>query len=179
MVWMIARKDDRFCANQGTPTNMAGSVNKVILVGNLGGDPEVRSMQNGGKVANFRMATSQSWKDKTSGERKERTEWHSIVIFNERLVEIAQNYLKKGSKVYVEGELRTRKTLDQNGQERDRTEVVLDRFRGEITMLDRAPAGAGADMQSGNGEGRSASYSRSGSARPGAVSKDFDDDIPF
>jgi single-strand DNA-binding protein len=160
---------------------MAGSVNKVILVGNLGADPEVRTMQNGGKVANFRMATSQSWRDKASGERKERTEWHSVVIFNEPLVDVAQNYLRKGAKVFIEGELRTRKYTDQSGQERERTEVVLDRFRGELQMLDRAPAGAGArdEVPSGNGEGRAAAYSRSGGGRPGGAAKDFDDDIPF
>src|SRR5215472_3797377 len=117
---------------------MAGSVNKVILVGNLGRDPEIRSTQDGMRIVNFTLATSESWRDKMSGERKERTEWHRVVIFNERLGEVAEKYLKKGSKVYLEGALQTRKWTDSSGQERNTTEVVLQRFRGELTMLDGA-----------------------------------------
>ncbi len=117
---------------------MAGSVNKVILVGNLGRDPEIRSTQDGMRIANLAVATSENWRDKMSGERKERTEWHRVVIFNERLAEVAEKYLKKGSKVYIEGALQTRKWTDNSGQERYTTEVVLQRFRGELTMLDGA-----------------------------------------
>src|SRR5579883_3332814 len=120
---------------------MAGSVNKVILVGNLGRDPEIRSTQDGMRVANLSLATSEQWRDRASGERKERTEWHRVVIFNERLVELAQKYLRKGSKIYVEGALQTRKWTDQQGQDRYSTEVVLQRFRGELTMLDGARGG--------------------------------------
>ena len=112
------------------------SVNKVILVGNLGKDPEVRSMQSGDRVASFPIATSERWKDKATGERKEKTEWHKVTIFDERLVEIAEKYLRKGSKVYLEGQLQTRKWTDQNGQERYTTEIVLQRFRGDLTLLD-------------------------------------------
>ncbi len=115
---------------------MAGSVNKVILVGNLGRDPEIRSTQSGIRVANLSLATSESWKDKNSGERQEKTEWHRVVIFNERLVEVAEKYLRKGSKIYIEGQLQTRKWQDQSGQDKYSTEVVLNRFRGELTMLD-------------------------------------------
>ena len=117
---------------------MAGSVNKVILIGNLGRDPELRSTQDGTRIANLAVATSESWRDRASGERKERTEWHRVVIFNDRLAEIAEKYLRKGSKVYVEGALQTRKWTDQSGQERYSTEIVLSRFRGELTMLDGA-----------------------------------------
>src|SRR5438876_1174615 len=120
---------------------MAGSVNKVILVGNLGRDPEIRSTGEGVRIANLNLATSESWRDRVSGERKERTEWHRIVIFNERLVEIAEKYLRKGSKIYIEGALQTRKWTDQQGQEKYTTEVVLQRFRGELTMLDGASGG--------------------------------------
>jgi single-strand DNA-binding protein len=122
---------------------MAGSVNKVILVGNLGKDPEVRSFQNGGKVCNLSVATSESWKDKMSGERKERTEWHRVVIFNEGLIGIAERFLKKGSKVYLEGQIETRKWSDQSGQEKYSTEVVLRPYRGELTLLDRSEGGSG------------------------------------
>src|ERR1700745_951003 len=128
---------------------MAGSVNKVILVGNLGRDPEIRSMQDGNRVANLALATSESWRDRVSGERRERTEWHRVVIFNERLVEIAEKYLRKGSKLYVEGALQTRQWPGQQGQEKSSTEVVLQRFRGELTMLD----GAGGGRGQGAGEG--------------------------
>src|SRR4030081_1801235 len=123
---------------------MAGSVNKVILVGNLGRDPEIRSTNDGIRIANLNLATSESWRDKMSGERKERTEWHRVVIFNERLAEIAEKYLKKGSKIYVEGALQTRKWTDNSGQERYTTEVVLQRFRGELTMLGGAGGARGA-----------------------------------
>src|SRR5215469_11573696 len=122
---------------------MAGSVNKVILIGNLGKDPEVRSMQSGGKVCNLSVATSESWKDRNSGERKERTEWHRVVIFNENLIQVAERFLKKGSKVYLEGQIETRKWQDQSGQERYSTEVVLRPYRGELTLLDRAEGAGG------------------------------------
>ncbi|MFM7347069.1 MAG: single-stranded DNA-binding protein, partial [Tagaea sp.] len=122
---------------------MAGSVNKVILIGNLGRDPESRSMNNGGKVVNLSVATSETWRDKNSGERQERTEWHRVVIFNEKLGEVAEKYLKKGSKVYVEGALQTRKWTDKDGVEKYSTEVVLQRFRGELTMLDGKGGGGG------------------------------------
>lgn len=130
---------------------MAGSVNKVILIGNLGKDPEVRSLQNGGKVCTLRIATSETWKDRGTGERQERTQWHSVVIFNENLVGIAERFLKKGSKVYVEGQLETRKWQDQQGQERYTTEVVLRQFRGELTLLDGREGGGGMGGGSGGG----------------------------
>src|SRR5690349_18960924 len=123
---------------------MAGSVNKVILVGNLGADPEIRTLNSGDRVANLRLATSESWRDRGSGERREKTEWHRVVIFNDNLVKVAENYLRKGSKVYVEGALQTRKWQDQSGQEKFSTEVVLQKFRGELTMLDGRGEGAGA-----------------------------------
>ncbi|HEX7006385.1 MAG TPA: single-stranded DNA-binding protein [Alphaproteobacteria bacterium] len=156
---------------------MAGSVNKVILVGNLGRDPEVRQTQDGSPVVNLSVATSETWRDKASGERRERTEWHRVVIFNERLAEIAQRYLKKGSKVYVEGQLQTRKWTDQSGQERYTTEVVLSRFRGDLTMLDgRGAESVGNDY--GNGNGPSGGTGGGGRA-PGGGAPDFDDEIPF
>jgi single-strand DNA-binding protein len=127
---------------------MAGSVNKVILVGNLGKDPEIRFMQDGGKVASFSIATSESWKDKVTGERKERTEWHRISIMNDKLAEIAERFLKKGSKVYVEGQLQTRKWTDQSGQERYTTEIILSRFKGELTLLDSRSSGGVDDSYS-------------------------------
>jgi single-strand DNA-binding protein len=131
---------------------MAGSVNKVILIGNLGKDPEVRSLQNGGKVCTLRIATSETWKDRATGERQERTQWHSVVIFNENLTGIAERYLRKGSKVYVEGQLETRKWQDQQGQERYTTEVVLRQFRGELTLLDgREGGGMGGSAGGGGG----------------------------
>jgi single-strand DNA-binding protein len=170
---------------------MAGSVNKVILVGNLGRDPEVRRLNSGEPVVNLRIATSESWKDKGTGERKEKTEWHSVVIFNENLARIAEQYLKKGSKVYLEGQLQTRKWQDQSGQEKYTTEVVLQRFRGELTLLDGRGGGAseGADEEQGQiargGDfgGRSAPADRrpatSGSSGGGSRYSDIDDDIPF
>src|SRR6266849_2272071 len=132
---------------------MAGSVNKVILVGNLGRDPELRFTQDGMRIANLAVATSESWRDRGSGERKERTEWHRVVIFNARLAEIAEKYLKKGSKVYIEGALQSRKWTDNSGQERYTTEVVLQRFRGELTMLDGARGTGGPPMEGGYDEG--------------------------
>ncbi len=166
---------------------MAGSVNKVILIGNLGRDPEVRSMNNGGKVVNLSIATSETWRDKNSGERQEKTEWHRVVIFNEKLGEVAERFLKKGSKVYVEGALQTRKWTDQSGAEKYSTEVVLQRFRGELTMLDGkggggGGAGGGGDDYGddygggGNGGGRSSGGGGGGSRKP---SGPIDDDIPF
>lgn len=163
---------------------MAGSVNKVILIGNLGRDPEVRSFQNGGRVCNLRIATSESWKDKTSGERKERTEWHSVAIFNDNLVGIAERYLKKGSKVYLEGQLETRKYTDKDGNERYTTEVVLRPYRGELTLLDgRSGGGGGGGMGDSGGyddrgdEPAPAMSGRGGGAKP--RKGDMDDDIPF
>jgi single-strand DNA-binding protein len=172
---------------------MAGSVNKVILVGNLGRDPEVRSFQNGGKVVNLRIATSETWRDKQSGERKERTEWHSVAIFNEALAKIAEQYLRKGSTVYIEGQLETRKWQDQSGQERYTTEIVLRQYRGELTLLggrgDGAPAGGGGGYDSGRdqggyGGGRDIGGPSGGSAPRDSGfgagrSSDFDDEIPF
>ena len=161
---------------------MAGSVNKVILVGNLGRDPEVRTTQDGTKVVNFTLATSETWNDRASGERKERTEWHRVVIFNERLADVAERYLRKGSKVYVEGALQTRKWADQSGQEKYTTEVVLGRFRGELTMLDRAgdAAGAGADRSAASRPAAaSAARPAGGPTWEPPPANDLDDEIPF
>ena len=160
---------------------MAGSVNKVILVGNLGRDPEVRSFQNGGRVANLSLATSESWRDKATGERKERTEWHRVAIFNDRLVEVVEKYLKKGSKVYIEGQLETRKWTDQSGQEKYTTEVVLRQFRGELTMLDGRGGGGGAGGGPDDDMGGSAPPGGGGGGGParGRKSDALDDDIPF
>ncbi len=165
---------------------MAGSVNKVILVGNLGKDPEIRSTNDGTKIANFTLATSENWRDKASGERRERTEWHRVAVFNDRLVEVIEKYLKKGAKVYVEGALQTRKWTDKEGQERYTTEVVLQRFRGELTMLDsRGGGGGGGDFaeaeSSGGGfggGGAAAGGGRSGGSRGGGGAE-LDDEIPF
>ena len=157
---------------------MAGSVNKVILVGNLGRDPEVRHSQDGNPIVNLSIATSESWKDKATGERKEKTEWHRVVIFNERLAEVAQNYLKKGAKVYVEGQLQTRKWTDQAGVEKYSTEVVLQRFRGELTMLDSRGGGAGMGA-SDDGDRPAASSSPRGAPAAKSKSGDFDDELPF
>ena len=132
---------------------MAGSVNKVILIGNLGADPEIRRTQDGRPVANLRVATSESWRDKATGERKEKTEWHRVVIFNENLCRIAEQYLKKGAKVFIEGQLQTRKWQDQSGQDRYSTEVVLQGFRGELTLLDRAGGAGGGDLASDDSGG--------------------------
>ncbi len=158
---------------------MAGSVNKVILIGNLGRDPEIRSTQDGTRVANLSVATSESWKDRESGERRERTEWHRVVIFNEHLVEIVEKYLRKGSKVYIEGQLQTRKWQDQSGQDRYTTEVVMNRYRGELTMLDsrRDAEGAG-DYGGGAGGGRAPEPAGADRA-PEPAGADLDDEIPF
>jgi len=167
---------------------MAGSVNKVILVGNLGADPEIRRTQDGRPVANLRVATSDSWKDKATGERKERTEWHRVVIFNENLCRIAEQYLKKGSKVYIEGQLQTRKWQDQSGQDRYSTEVVLQNFRGELTLLDRAGnAGAGGGGGGDFGDEAGGEFGSTGPSRKVAAAAgvgggprgDMDDEIPF
>ncbi len=142
---------------------MAGSVNKVILVGNLGADPEIKRLNSGDAIANLRIATSETWRDKSSGERKERTEWHSVVIFNENLVKVAEQYLKKGSTVYIEGQLQTRSWEDQQGQKRYTTEVVLQRFRGELQMLGgRGGGGDGPSYEGGGGGGGERSGGRSG-----------------
>ncbi|THD36383.1 MAG: single-stranded DNA-binding protein [Sphingomonas sp.] len=170
---------------------MAGSVNKVILVGNLGRDPESRSFQNGGKVVNLRIATSESWKDRNTGERKEKTEWHSVAIFNEGLANVAERYLRKGSKVYIEGALQTRKWTDQQGQDKYSTEIVLQGFNSVLTMLDGAPGqgggggsvgsgrddwgGSGGGNDFGGGSGGGKGFGGSG----GGFADDLDDDVPF
>jgi single-strand DNA-binding protein len=161
---------------------MAGSVNKVILIGNLGRDPEVRQTQDGNPIVNMSIATSETWRDKGSGERRERTEWHRVVIFNERLAEVAQKYLKKGSKVYIEGQLQTRKWADQSGQEKYTTEVVLQRFRGELTMLDgrgEGGGGGGGDYGGGAPSGGGGTSGGGGGRSGGGGAPDFDDEIPF
>ena len=180
---------------------MAGSLNKVMLIGNLGKDPEVRTFANGGKVCNFSIATSESWKDRNSGERQEKTEWHNVAIFNEGLAGVAERYLKKGSKVYIEGQLQTRKWTDQNGQDRYTTEVVLRGPNSVMTMLDGAPGGGGGGMggggggrsggggyggggasggYGGGGSGGSAGGGFGGGPSGGAAGyDDLDDDIPF
>jgi single-strand DNA-binding protein len=164
---------------------MAGSVNKVILVGNLGRDPEVRNMQSGDPIVHLNLATSESWKDKNSGERREKTEWHRVVIFNENLGRIAQQYLRKGSKVYIEGALQTRKWQDQSGVEKYTTEVVLQRFRGELTMLDsRAEGGGGGGNYGGGGGGGGFNDGGDGGGGDfggggGGGGSDLDDEIPF
>jgi single-strand DNA-binding protein len=174
---------------------MAGSVNKVILIGNLGKDPEIRRTQDGRPIANLRVATTESWRDKTSGERREKTEWHSVVIFNEGLCRIAEQYLKKGSKVFIEGALQTRKWQGQDGQDRYSTEVVLQGFNSNLTMLDgRSGGGAGAGFQDGgqsdygsgggdygNGGGRSGGGGGGGAGggSKGGFDKQLDDEIPF
>ena len=179
---------------------MAGSLNKVMLIGNLGADPEIRSFQNGGKVANLRIATSETWKDKNSGERQERTEWHTVAIFSEGLVNVVERFLKKGSKVYIEGKLQTRKWQDQNGQDRYSTEVVLRGFDGTLTMLDGAQGGGGGGGYGGGGQrggGSGGGYGggsgggdqgggwnqggggSGGGSGGGANYDDLEDDIPF
>jgi single-strand DNA-binding protein len=157
---------------------MAGSVNKVILVGNLGRDPEIRFTNDGTKIANLSVATSETWNDKSSGERREKTEWHRVVIFNDRLADVAEKYLKKGAKVYLEGQLQTRKWQGQDGQDRYTTEIVLNRFRGELTMLDgrRDGAGGAGDYDRGGATPVEPEYA---SAGPGGPGDDLDDEIPF
>jgi single-strand DNA-binding protein len=173
---------------------MAGSVNKVILIGNLGADPEVKSFQNGGRIANLRIATSENWKDKNTGERKERTEWHTVVLQSDGLVGVAERYLRKGSKVYIEGQLRTRKWQDQSGNDRYTTEVSVGGIGGVMTMLDGAPGGGGGGQRGGgdwNQGGRSQAGSSGGGSDYGQggggsssgggsnFGDDLDDDIPF
>lgn len=176
---------------------MAGSVNKVILVGNLGRDPEVRFTQNNQKIVNLSIATSERWKDRQSGEMRDRTEWHRVVIFNENLADVAERFLKKGSSVYIEGQLQTRKWTDQGGQERYTTEVVVPRFRGELTLLGGrgegggdygSPAdygdepsygGGGAPARSSSPGGRGPSAGSGGRGRPSTIADELDDDIPF
>lgn len=178
---------------------MAGSVNKVILIGNLGQDPEVKSFQNGGRIANLRIATSESWKDRQTGERKERTEWHTVVLQSEGLVGVAERYLRKGSKVYIEGQLRTRKWQDQSGNDRYTTEVSVGGIGGVMTMLDGAPGGGGGQRGGGGGDdwggggrggssggsGGGSSWNQGGGGSSGGASSgggfgdDLDDDIPF
>ena len=172
---------------------MAGSVNKVILIGNLGADPEVKSFQNGGRIANLRIATSENWKDKNTGERKERTEWHSVVLNSDGLVGVAERYLRKGSKVYIEGQLRTRKWQDQSGNDRYTTEISVGGMGGVLTMLDGAPGGGstgggqgggfGGGQRSGGGDfggGQRSGGSGFGGGQPGGgFADDLDDDIPF
>uniref|UniRef100_UPI0040483EE4 single-stranded DNA-binding protein n=1 Tax=Yoonia sp. TaxID=2212373 RepID=UPI0040483EE4 len=162
---------------------MAGSVNKVILIGNLGRDPEVRTFGNGGKVCNLRIATSETWKDKNTGERREKTEWHSVAIFNDGLVRIAEQYLKKGSKVYIEGALQTRKYQAPDGTDRYSTEVVLQGFGGTLTMLDGRDGGAqgGGNDQGGYGGGDQGGYSsgNTGGGSAGGGRSDMEDEIPF
>lgn len=175
---------------------MAGSVNKVILVGNLGADPEIRRMNSGDQVASLRIATSESWRDKNTGERKEKTEWHSIVIFNDNLVKVVEQYVKKGSKIYIEGQLQTRKWQDQNGNDRYTTEIVLQKYRGELQMLDSRGEGGGnrasmADQSSGGYGGASAGGSNNYGNQSGGgnfndaqtsgsnFSRDLDDEVPF
>jgi single-strand DNA-binding protein len=166
---------------------MAGSVNKVILIGNLGADPEIRRLNSGDPVVGPRIATTETWRDKNSGERKDRTEWHNVVIFNDNLAKVAEQYLKKGAKVYIEGQLQTRKWQDQSGQDRYTTEVVLQKFRGELQMLDTR--GQSGDAQVGySGGGRSSDFGQSGpndrgggnrSGGGGDFSRELDDEIPF
>lgn len=173
---------------------MAGSVNKVILIGNLGADPEIRRTQDGRPIANLNIATSETWRDRNSGERREKTEWHRVVIFNEGLCKIAEQYLKKGAKVYIEGQLQTRKWQDQNGQDRYSTEVVLQGFNGALTMLDGRGEGGGMPASSGGGRGNNdygggygddygqsapSSSNRGSGGSGGNFSRDLDDDIPF
>lgn len=182
---------------------MAGSLNKVMIIGNLGQDPEIRSFQNGGRVANLRIATSENWKDKNTGERQERTEWHTVAIFSDGLVNVVENYLKKGSKVFVEGKLQTRKWQDQNGQDRYSTEIVLRGFDGTLTMLDGPGGGSGgsgggqraggggqssgggdnwgggSDGGSGGSSGGSGGSGGSSGSSGGSNYDDLDDDIPF
>ncbi len=162
---------------------MAGSVNKVILVGNLGRDPEIRYAQDGTKIVTFSMATSENWKDKNTGERREKTEWHRVVLFNERLGDVAEKYLHKGSKVYIEGALQTRKWTGNDGVEKYTTEVVLQRYRGELTMLDSRGAGSGeyAAGEAGGGTEHEAPAAGAETGGPGAGPSggDLDDEIPF
>ena len=159
---------------------MAGSINKVLLIGNLGADPEIRHTQDGNPVCNLRVATSETWRDRNTGDRRERTEWHRVVIFSEPLCKVAEQYLRKGSKVYLEGQLQTRKWQDQSGQDRYSTEVVLQRFNSNLTLLDRRDSGGEQNYGSGSGEaGSSSSGESAGGGGGSAKENDLDDDIPF
>ena len=158
---------------------MAGSVNKVILVGNLGKDPEVRHTQDGKPIVNLSVATSESWRDKSSGERKEKTEWHRVVIFNENLAKVAEQYLKKGAKVYIEGQLQTRKYTDNSGVEKYSTEVVLQNYRGELTMLDARGGGENAGQIGGDFGQSSPMDKPRGGNKPQSFARDLDDEVPF
>lgn len=159
---------------------MAGSINKVLLIGNLGADPEIRHTQDGNPVCNLRVATSETWRDRNTGDRRERTEWHRVVIFSEPLCKVAEQYLRKGSKVYLEGQLQTRKWQDQSGQDRYSTEVVLQRFNSNLTLLDRRDSGGEQNYGSGSGEaGSSSSGENAGGGGGSAKESDLDDDIPF
>ena len=198
-LWTIARtppvqgRIELECgATKQAESEMAGSVNKVILIGNLGRDPEVRTLPSGDRVVSFSVATTESWRDKQSGERKDRTEWHNISIFNENLGKIAEQYCRKGSKIYLEGQLQTREYTDKDGNQRKATDIVLQRFRGELTLLDSKGGRGEGDVegggygQSGGGFGRSSPMERSsGERRPaapasgGRLSEQLDDDIPF
>jgi single-strand DNA-binding protein len=157
---------------------MAGSVNKVILIGNLGADPEIRSLNSGDRVAQLRLATSESWRDRATGERREKTEWHRVVIFNDNIVKVAENYLRKGSKVYVEGALQTRKWTDQSGQEKYSTEIVIQKFKGELTMLEGRGEGGERD-EGGYGGGFSSGPKTQASGPREDFSAELDDEIPF
>ena len=161
---------------------MAGSVNKVILIGNLGADPEVRHTQDGAPIVHLRLATNETWRDKNSGERREKVEWHRVVIFNENLGKIAEQYLRKGSKVYIEGQIQTRKWQDQSGVDKYTTEIVMNRYRGELAMLDTKGGGGGSGYDGGGGGGddEHAPPPNDGGAVPSGVGgKDLDDEIPF
>ena len=163
---------------------MAGSVNKVILVGNVGNEPEIRTFQNGGRVANLSLATSENWKDKNTGERREKTEWHRVSVTNEGLIKVIENYVHKGSKLYIEGQLETRKWQDQNGQDKYSTEVVLRPYRGELTMLDSRGGGASQgggfnDNQSGGFDHGAPPSAAQGSAAPAPSADELEDEIPF
>jgi len=162
---------------------MAGSVNKVILIGNLGKDPEIRTLNSGDRVANLRIATSETWRDRSSGERKEKTEWHRVVIFNEALGKVAEQYLKKGAKVYIEGQLQTRKYTDKDGVEKYSTEVVLQNYRGELTMLEARGGSENSGIVNGGGDefGQSGPLDRprAGAAKPQSFARDLDDEVPF
>lgn len=159
---------------------MAGSVNKVILIGNLGADPEIRRMNSGDQVASLRIATSDTWRDRNTGERRERTEWHSVVIFNENLVKVVEQYLKKGAKIYIEGQLQTRKWQDQNGNDRYTTEIVLQKYRGELQMLDSRGEGGGSRQQVSDQSGGYGSPDQGNNNQSdGGFSRQLDDDVPF
>jgi single-strand DNA-binding protein len=167
---------------------MAGSVNKVILIGNLGADPEIRRLNSGDPVVSMRIATSETWRDKNSGERKEKTEWHNVVIFNDNLAKFTEQYVKKGAKVYIEGQLQTRKWQDQSGQDRYTTEIVLQKFRGELQLLDsRGQGGGDAQVGYAGGNNRGSDFgqsspsepARNGAGKGGSFSRELDDEIPF